>query len=92
MRNIRMAENVRGHGADLLLNSVSMVMGLLNVGGAVGLARDVDGVGWCAVEGLLESNQEFTRWGRGHRARHVDVCCWRRLVVEKCVWRESIDR
>lgn len=72
----RIKANVRGHGADLLLNSVPVMMSLLDVGRTVGLASNVDGVGWCAVEGLLKSDQEFTGWGRGHRARHVDVCCW----------------
>ena len=79
-----MIGNVRGHGADLLLDSGSVVVSLLNVGRTVGLASDVDGVGWCAVEGLLESNQKFTRWGRGHGARHVDMLLvW--IGVEKCV-------
>lgn len=72
----RLAGNVRSHGADLLLNSVSVVVSLLDVGRTVGLASNVDGVGSCAVEGLLESDQELARRGRGHRARHVDVCFW----------------
>ena len=76
MRCERMLKNVRSHSADLLLDSVSVVVGLLDVGRTVGFASDVDGVGRCAIEGLLKPHQEFTGRGRGHRARHVDVCCW----------------
>jgi hypothetical protein len=72
----RLAENVRSHGADLLFDSVSVVVSLLDVGRTVGLASNVDGVGSCAVEGLLKSDQELAGRGRGHGARHIDVCCW----------------
>ena len=67
---------VRGHCADLLLDGVSVVVSLLNVRRAVGLASNVDGVGSCAVEGLLKSDQELAGRGRGHGARHIDVYCW----------------
>jgi hypothetical protein len=88
----RLTGNIRGHGADLLLDGVSVVVSLLDVGRTVGLASDVDSVGSCAVEGLLQSDEEFARWGRGHGARHVDMC-W--LVVDwwlRSVYEESMDR
>lgn len=66
--------NIRGHGADLLFNSGSVVESLLDVGRTVGLASDVDDVGGCAIEGSFQANQEFTGWRRGHGARHVDMC------------------
>jgi hypothetical protein len=53
-----------------------VVVSLLDVGRTVGLASNVDGVGSCAVEGLLKSDQELAGRGRGHGARHIDVCCW----------------
>jgi hypothetical protein len=69
-----MTGNIRGHGADLLLDGVAVVMCLLDVGRTVGLSSNVDDVGSCAIEGLLQSDEEFAGRGRGHRARHVDVC------------------
>lgn len=72
----RLSENVRGHCADLLLDSVSVVVSLLDIGRTVRLSGNVDSVGSCAVEGLLESDQELAGRRRSHRARHVDVCWW----------------
>ena len=66
--------NVRGHGANLLLNSGPVMEGLLDVGRAVRLDSDVDGVGGSARERLLESDEELAGRRRGHRARHVDMC------------------
>jgi hypothetical protein len=69
-----MTRNIRGHGADLLLDGVAMVVGLLDVGRTVRLSSNVDDVGSCAIEGLLQSDEEFAGRGRGHGARHVDMC------------------
>lgn len=56
-----------------------MVEGLLDICGAVGLADDFDGVLGLGVKGLLELDGEFAGRGRGHGARHFDVCVggWR---------------
>lgn len=75
-----------------------MVEGLLDVGRAVGLASDIDGVGGSARERLLESDEELAGRRRGHRARHVDMCVcgrWGLDVVEVCLksqWTDSDEK
>lgn len=70
-----------------------MVESLLDVGRAVGLASDIDGMGGNARERLLESDEELAGGRRGHRARHVDMCVWlvgfgcSRSVFEKSMYR-----
>ena len=71
-----------------------MVEGLLDVGRAVGLASDIDGVGGSAREGLLESDEELAGRRRGHRARHVDmcVCVLVGFGCNRSVFEKSMDR
>lgn len=47
---------------------------LLDVGRTVGLASDVDDVGGCAIERLLETHEKLAGRGRSHGARHIDMC------------------
>lgn len=84
--------NVRGHCADLLLNGGSVVESLLDVGRAVGLASDIDDVGGCAIERRFKAHKKLSGRGRGHRARHVEMCVlglfWEWKGCSKSQWKD----